>query len=156
MADMIDVAPAIAGFTLTADAADTFIGMDTNGIAVPYYAGQTVMTVGDDNFVNARADQCAVLVYQLPDLTAGDFYTFQAALLGDENIFIYAYEQPRSRNRQSGELTNELFAGIKLPLKGFVERLVKQQAESLVLSGAQISHFFKGRMTLQTVGAPKR
>ena len=60
--------PPVVAVTIASSTADTFIGLDTNATPVIYWTGQPELTVGDDNFSSERGDQCALLVYQLPDL----------------------------------------------------------------------------------------
>jgi len=68
--NLIDVAtpPPADDITISSDAADTFIGLNSGGTPVPYYAGQDTLNMGDDNFGSSQGDNCAVVVFELPDL----------------------------------------------------------------------------------------
>jgi len=60
--------PLPTGFTLVGSTTDTFIGLDAAGTAVPYWVGQQELNVGHDNAANSQSNNCAVLVFELPDL----------------------------------------------------------------------------------------
>ncbi|MBN2808861.1 MAG: DUF4384 domain-containing protein [Deltaproteobacteria bacterium] len=96
--------------------------------------------------------------YQLPDLLAGDFYSFNvSAPFGTEKIIIFAGDGPLNRKSELAEKEKtELFQKLKLPLEDFRKELISIRNTTTTTPETnndtnRSQQFFTGYLSLETL-----